>query len=232
MAPIEISVTGSSSIQRHPERAFLTLRVSSTGPSQATVSQEVTLRSNGINQLLNELATKSETEQATSDAPVTDFSVGFLKSWSELPHDKKGQPRERVYHAQVNINAYFRDFGKLSEVVAQLLALPNVEISGITWQLTKPTRKALGSESRKLAMLDAVERARDYADVVGREVFAVEIDDEPRSGPSAGYQMMMMQQRAPQMPIGYAGNQGEGGLDLTPQNIDVAHSVQVKFRGE
>ena len=81
-------------------------------------------------------------------------------------------------------------------------------------------------------MLDAVERARDYADVVGREVFAVEIDDEPRSGPSAGYQMMMMQQRAPQMPIGYAGNQGEGGLDLTPQNIDVAHSVQVKFRGE
>ncbi|RJE24936.1 hypothetical protein PHISCL_02768, partial [Aspergillus sclerotialis] len=174
MTPIEISVTGSSSIHRHPERAFLTLRVSSNGPSQATVSQEVTLRSNHIQNLLNLLSPKTETGEATPDAPVTVYSVGFLRSWSHVPHDKDGQPLERVYYAQVNINANFRDFGKLSQVAAELLALPNVEISGIDWQLTKPTRKALGSESRKLAMLDAVEKARDYAEVVGREVFAVE----------------------------------------------------------
>lgn len=230
MAPIEISVTGTSSIHRHPERAFLTLRVSSNGHSQATVSQEVTLRSNGIQQLLNELAPKTETGQATPDAPVTVYSVGFLRSWSQVPHDRNGNPLQRVYYAQTNINANFRDFNKLSEVAAKLLGLPNVEINGIDWQLTKPTRKALGSESRKLAMLDAVEKAKDYAGVVGREIVAVEVNEGGSSGPS-GARMMMMQQQMPQMAAGHMGN-GGGGLDLTPQNIDVTHSVNVKFRGE
>lgn len=238
MAPIEICVTGTSSIHRHPERAFLTLRVSSSGTSQETVSEETTSRSNDIQQLLKDLAPKTETGEPTPDAPVTIFSVGFLKSWSSIPYSRDDEPRARVYRAQVNINANFRDFNKLGEVTAKLLRLQNVEISGIDWQLTKPTRIALGSESRKLAMLDAVAKARDYTEVIGREVVATHISDNSSTNfhPRSGMVMPQMPQQLPQMmqqmPGGYGRGETDGGLDVTPHNIDVTHSVQVTFRGE
>lgn len=224
-------MTGTSSILRQPERAFLTLCVSSHGPSQETVSKETTSRSNHIQQHLKQLAPKTETGAPTSDASVTAFSVGFLRSWSRIPFTGGNEPRPRVYHAEVKISANFRNYTTLSEFTATLLCLSNIEILGIDWQLTAPTKKSLGSESRKLAMLDAVEKARDYAEVIGREVVAVEVK-EPSSWEFGYGRPAAMLPQMPQMPGGSAGGGAEKGLDLTPQNIELKHTLQVKFRGD
>lgn len=240
MAPIKITVLGTSSVHRHPERAYLTVRVSSNGPSQETVSNETTDRANGIQQLLKGLAPKTDTGEPASNASVTVFSVGFLRSWSFIPHDRKDKPRPREYHAELTINASFRDFKILGEVAAQLLGLSNVDISRIDWQLTAPTRKELEAESHRLAMLNAVEKANNYAQVIGREVVAVDVKEQGITGHEgySGYgppgRMMMMQQmqHMPQMPGASTGGRTERGLDLTPQNIEVSHSLQVKFRGK
>lgn len=221
MAPVEISVTGSSSIYRHPERAILSLHASSKGPSQTTVSNEATSTSNYLRQMLQELAPKTESNEPTPSAAVTVFSVGGLRSWSQIPRDKDNDPKAPVYYAQVSIEATFRDFAKLGEVAGKLLGQPNVEISGVDWRLTDGTKNSLGSQSRKLAMLNAIEIARDYSEVIGREVFAVDIDDG-FSGRNRGVARMALAGSGP----------GPQVLDLTPQDIELSHEVAVKFRGE
>lgn len=219
MAPLEISVTGSSSISRHLERAVLSLHASCEGPLQTTVANEATVTSNSLRQMLKDLAPKTASGEPTPDAPVTVFSVGGLRSWSETPRDKNNNPGAPVYYAQVNLEATFRDFTKLGEVTGKLLGESNIEISGIDWRLADETRNSLGSESRKLAMLNAMEIARDYSEVIGREVTAVEVND---GFSRRGVARMALAGSAP----------GPQILDLTPQKIELSHEVGVKFRGE
>lgn len=236
MAPIEITVLGTSSVHRYPERAYLTVRVSSQGSSQQTVSSETTDRANGVQQLLKGLAPKTETGEPAPNASVTVFSVSFLKSWSFIPHNINNERRPREYRAELTINASFRDFKVLGEVTAQLLSLPNVDISRIDWQLTTPTMKELETESHRLAMLNAIEKANNYAQVIGREVIPVDVKEPGVTGrdgySGSGMPGRMMMQQMPQMPGGSTGGGTDKGLDLTPQNIQVSHSLQVKFRGE
>lgn len=162
-----------------PSRAsFLHVVVKSDGPQHETVSKNVTTKSNDLNQLFKELSPKNENGFATVDAPVTTFSSTLLRTWSRLTTSDKNRPLDRVYFATSSFEIIFCDFNKLSEIAGKLVAHPNVEIDSIDWRLTDDTKKALGSESRKLALRDAIGKANDYVNVIGREVVAVEITDE------------------------------------------------------
>lgn len=254
MAPLKVILGGNSSITRQPERGALSFIVQAAGPNRESVSKEVTETSNEINRLFKELSPKSETGETIAGSPVTSFSSTSLQTRSQVPTDKSGQPLPRVYHATLSLNALFQDFTKLNEIVGKLVSYPNIEIQSLDWCLTEATQKALSSESRKEAMRDAVQKANDYAEVVGLEVVAVEIRDsgggvqsEMNTGRYNSYmharqmQQMQMQQQVAQSNIGHPAvvsspasnlNSHSGAsatLDLSPQLIRYTNSVQVKF---
>ncbi|KAJ5815665.1 hypothetical protein N7474_007442 [Penicillium riverlandense] len=227
MASLEIIVSGHSTISRSPERCVLRASVRSEGPQQEAVSKEVTLASNQVHQIFTELSPKTEEGLATADAPVTKFSNTLLRTWSTVPFEND-KPLPRVYHAHSSFRAIFRNFLTLGEVVSKLATYPKVEIDPLDWRLTDDTKKALGSESRKLAMYDAIQKANDYAEVVGQKVVAVQITD----GGHGSYGRTMQSARAMAAPAMMRHSDlPEGGpvIDLTPQDIEFTGSVEVKF---
>lgn len=234
MAPLTINVTGESIISRHPERAVLHLAVKSDGLEQETVSKDVTTTSNDLHQLFKGLSPKNDKGYSNVDAPVTTFSSTLLRTWSIVPTDDKNKPMARVHHATSSFEVIFRDFSKLSEIAGKLVAHPKVEIDSIDWRLTDATKKALGSESRKLAIRDAVHKANDYAEVIGQEVVAVEVTD---GGSTSHGRARYMAAAAPaHRSRGLFGsastemvNASETALDLNPQQIEFTGSVHVKF---
>jgi len=229
MAPLTIDVSGQSIISRHPERAVLFLDVKSDGPEQEIVSKDVTTTSNNLHQHLKELLPKYYDNGSPVDGPVESFSSTLLRTWSAVPTDDKNKPLDRVYYATSSFEVVFYDFKKLSEIVGKLVAQPKVEINSIEWRLAEATKKELGSESRKLAMRDAIDKANDYAEVIGREVVAVEINDGD-STPNEGRRRYMMARSSPTRAhaLDYW-NQDVTPFDLNPKQIEFKGSVRVKF---
>jgi uncharacterized protein YggE len=244
MEPLKIHVNGESSITRLAEQGTLRLTVESEGPDLETVSKEVITRSNSLSELFKALSPKTTSGTATTDAAVTKFASTFLRTRNYTPHDKDNKPLSKVYQASMSLSVIFRDITKLSEVVGQLVSYSNVEISAIDWSLSEETQKALRSLMRKEAIADAVAKAGDYAGVVGREVYPVEIMD--------GGQSSVVTQHVPSRslfggcaaPVAFGqtragGLFGGGGapppepsemMDLSPPDIQVTSSVSVQFQ--
>lgn len=255
MAPLKISLSGHSAMTRQPERSILRFRVTATGPNRENVTKEVTETSNEVNRLFKELSPKAESGETIANAPVTAFSSTSLQTQSYTPYKEK----EKCHSATISLTANFQDFVRLNEVVGKLVTYSNVEIQSLEWRLTEATQNALGSESRKEAMRDAVRKANDYAEVVGRQVVAVEIQDgsSGAQSESAGFYgmnrtarqqalMQQMQQQVQQQPQSSntlsgahqfsshgpnvnAALESSPALDLSPQLIRYTSSVNVQF---
>ncbi|KAJ5512682.1 hypothetical protein N7463_002234 [Penicillium fimorum] len=245
MTPLKIVLEGKSSITRQPERAALAFVIHTSGPSQETVSKEAIEASNDIGRLFKELSPKTETGETIAGSPVTSFSSTSLRTDSQLPRDKSGDPLPTDYNAVIWLNALFQDFTKLSEIVGKLISFPNIEIKSLDWRLTEATQKALGSESREEAMRDAVQKANDNARVIEREVVAVEITEvrgggqhEVKSNLNIQMQQLqqmrqVQQQQMAQPCVPYSprvDSLASPGLDLLPQLIRYTDAVQVEFQ--
>lgn len=233
MAPLTVTVTGSSSISRQAERGVLTVSAKSEGPKKELVSHEVTSASKELHRMFTELSPKTETGTATEDAPITVFSSTMLRTgFYDQPQPDK--TRTRVHTATSSYSVIFRNLAKLGDVVGKLMTHPHVSIDRVEWKLTDATIKSLHSESRTLAMENAIEKAEDYARVVGRKVFAREINDSAH-----GNQVAMLQQQQQQFQMARSAVHGsgvgpshDGSVDMTPQDIRYTGSVTVKFESE
>ncbi|MCJ1247500.1 hypothetical protein MMC30_004714 [Trapelia coarctata] len=228
MAPLEIKVTGSSTITRRAERCVLTLSVSSSGASQDIVSQEVKSTTNNIQDLFKQLAPTDEFGFLGGPAAITASSMTSLRTSSWIPDDNNNA---RKYKADVRFEVIFKDFAKLGEVMGTLFTMAHVEIDDIEWRLTDATKAKLGSESRKAAIRDAKAKASDYAEVLGREVVAVEIEDgwaRYGGGGSNGSGPKFTTRMAHTASSANAGS----GIALEPHDVELSASVQVKFVGE
>ena len=260
MAILKITVGGSSVITRRPERGVLNLTVNAKGSTREIVSHKVSETTNELNQLFKELSPKTESGDATADAAVVTYSSTSLRTWSWNIQNEGSVFKVQEYRGNLSFVGVFRDFTKMSEVAGKFVAYSDVDINSIDWELTAATKKVLSSESRKEAMCDAVQKANDYAEVIGRKVAAVEIRDGGNSsfgvltrtapnpfaggggglfggGPSFG-----------QTSGGASGSSLFGGaanhtpappptppaapFDLTPQEIQYTSSVQVRFESD
>ncbi|KAJ5836463.1 hypothetical protein N7447_002489 [Penicillium robsamsonii] len=251
MAPLKIVLEGKSSITRQPERAALAFVIHTSGPNQETVSKEAIEASNEINRLFNELPPKTETGETIAGSPVTTFSSTSLRTDATFPGDSSGERLPTIYHAIISLNALFQDFTKLGVIVAKLISYPNIEIKSLDWCLTEATQKAMSTESREEAMRNAVQKANDYAGVIGREVVAVEVSElrgggqfDKRYNPDLHRQQMYQpqQQQMAQSGVRYSSmvdssasslkshSGASPGLDLSPQLMRYTNSVEVIFQ--
>ncbi|MCJ1419989.1 hypothetical protein MMC32_006345 [Xylographa parallela] len=225
--PLEIHVTGASKVSRPAERGVLSIAVSAEGPLQATVSDAVTSTSTHLRTTFRDLAPKTAgSGAATPTAAITTFSMTALTTKTHIPQDRHGAPLPpRLYTATTSFEVVFRDFATLAAVAGTLFTTPHVSIVSTKWRLTDATLAGLASETRQMAMRDAVRKAGDLAEVVGRRVVAVEITD--CGSLTAGRTLQTARVAGP--PVGA---QGIGTLALEPEDVELSASVKVRFVGE
>lgn len=178
---LKIHVAGNASVSRRAERGVLHIRVWHTSPSQADVSSAVASKSDALTTLFRQHALRTEDNYPHPNASITTFTVSAPSTSSVLPTSPETgrviPDAPRQYTAETTAEVVFRNLGLLAELAVQLSAMENVAIEHTEWRLTDPTREAITREARIGAVKNAVEKANDYAGVVGREVVALRIDD-------------------------------------------------------
>lgn len=223
MAPLQITCNGESTIYHPAERAVVFITVSSDGPSQSQVSQEVTLTSDQLQVSLKTMALKDPTGQAAPNAPVTHWSMTSLSTGSWQPTDNRGKNLARRFTASSRLEVKFRDFAQLGTFTSELAQTKFVSVDRIEWRLTDATKAELGRQCRRNAVKDAMAKAKDYADAAGKADFEIlEITDGvASSGYIPPYRRMFS--AAPG-----AGGDGQE-LNFEPEDVSISSSLTAKF---
>lgn len=238
---LEIYVDGKGSVFRTAERGVVFLSVSSTSTDQSMAFVDVKNTVETLTQKFRSFATKSEDGSPHPSAGITTFTVSPLNTSSHYQrdyngHENKTKPKEHTVRSTAEV--VFRNLELLSEISQELANMPHVSIVNSEWRITGPTRIEIEREARVKAIKDAVQKAEDYAGVVGRQVVAVEIRDGPSSsstsrpyyfgGRPAQMQQMQQQQMA-QTQAGGTPSVTTEGPALEPRTISVSAQVNAKF---
>ncbi|MCU1416813.1 MAG: hypothetical protein JWP32_987 [Schumannella sp.] len=163
--------------------------------------------------------------------PVTWWSSDRVSVWSERPWNNEGKRLPLVYHASIGLQAKFSDFDQLSRLIEQIAVIEGVAIGGIEWDLTDERRIAETDAVRRAAVADAVQKAGTYAAAAGLGSPAVIAVADPGmlgdagsngGGTPAAYERMSFKAQA--LDAG-----GGAGISLSPEQIQVSSSVDVRF---
>mgnify|MGYP001574764140 CR=1 FL=1 len=241
MAPqLEIHVDGKGSVFRTAERGVVHLSISSTSTDQSKALVDVKGTVEVLSQKFRILATKTEDGRPHPSAGITTFTVSPLTTSSNYQrdhsyHEIKHIPKEHTVRSTAEV--IFRNLELLSDLSHELASMPHVSIVSTEWRLTGPTRMEIEREARVKAIKDAVQKADDYAGVVGRQVVAVEIKDGPSSNTASrpyyfGGGPAQMQQMQQQMAPGRAAGSPSVTMDgpaLEPRTITVSAQINAKF---
>ena len=188
-----------------PELAIFSVTVSARDKDQQTTLTRLTERA-------------AELRTALDDYPdaIERRETGGVHIYPEL---KRGGERVSAYAGSVTTTVTVTDFAMLGELLLRLGGQEQASVSGPWWQL-KPGSRA-GADVRREAIVDALGRAREYAEAVGAEVDRlVEILDEGTGG--GGHPMMRMAARDS------AELAGPMELEIDPQQQIVQASVVVR----
>lgn len=252
---LKVYVNGSASVFRKAERGVLHIRVWHTSKSQSDASSAVATKSDTLTTLFRQHALKTDDHRPHPDAAITTFTLSAPSTSSQLPISQDtGRAildAARLYTAQTTAEVVFRDVDLLAKLAVELSAMEDVAIEQTEWRLTDPTRDEITREARISAVKNAVQKANDYAGVVGREVVAHRIDDgnvsssstrtrqTARQAPmfhpdlmvSSSMPMAQQIQMPQQMPTaqGQAAGMLAVGPALEPATITVSATVSVQF---
>jgi len=238
MPPLIINVSGISTISRRAERAVVSIYVSSSGYDQQQVAAEVTATSKTLQSTLRKLSNNDAPPgsiETDSAAPITHWSMNTLSTSSYMiyhDNDRTKQDSERnksrQYNAHITFEIKFADFTVLGDVSTELAKMQFVSVRNIDWRLTDKTKASLVGMSRKLAVEDAVSKARDFAAAVGKStVHAVEINTD-----SDGFGRSSNMFGATRVYGAGAAAAEEDSLNFEPEEVEMSCSIQVKFEAE
>ena len=235
---LEINVSGTSTISHNAERAIVTIHISSSGPSQSQVSANVINTANSLQESLKTLSPKDSDGQPAPGAAVTSWSMAayntsYFTVWLDASQrNADGSLKSEMnYTASTTFTVKFADFKVLGGVCADLAEIPHVLIQGISWVLTDETKATLVTQSRTLAVEDAVAKARDFAAAVGHStVRAVEINSDNVEARGFGGFGGGGPTRS-RAPLGQGKDESDR-LNFEPQKCELSCSVRVKFEAE
>lgn len=210
-----VAVRGEATLEVDPEIARIGITVSARGTDRRTALEDLTRRNNAVLDLVKSYGD-----------PVEKLETGAFSITPELTRHGRGE-RIRAYHGRVHLTAELNDFTTLGELTTRLADLELTQVDGPWWAL-RPTSPAHG-EARRQAVLEAVQRAREYAAALGADLAAlVELADlgaenAPTpfraNAPGAGMRTMAFSAAEDTAPA----------LDLEPQRQTVYAQVNARF---
>ncbi|WP_328963754.1 SIMPL domain-containing protein [Streptomyces virginiae] len=209
-----VAVRGEARIEVDPEIARIGITVSARGTDRRTALEDLTRRNNTALDLIKSYGD-----------PVEKLETGAFSITPELTRHGRAE-RIRAYHGRVHITAELSDFTALGELTTRLADLELTEVDGPWWAL-RPTSPAHG-RARRQAVLEAVQRAREYAEALGAALAAlVELADLGAENaapftPAPGAGMRTMAFSATE-------DAGPPPLDLEPQRQTVYAQVNARF---
>ncbi|MCX4630453.1 MULTISPECIES: SIMPL domain-containing protein [unclassified Streptomyces] len=209
-----VAVRGEARLEVDPEIARLGITVTARGTDRRTALEDLTRRNNTVLELV----------KSYGDA-VEKLETGAFSINPELTRHGRAE-RIRAYHGRVHITTELADFTALGELTTRLADLELTSVDGPWWAL-RPTSPAHG-EARRQAVLEAVQRAREYAAALGADLAAlVELADLgaenalpfQAAAPGAGMRTMAFSTTEETAPP----------LDLEPQRQTVYAQVNARF---
>ncbi|MDD9381863.1 SIMPL domain-containing protein [Streptomyces sp. ZAF1911] len=209
-----VAVRGEATLEVDPEIARIGITVSARGTDRRTALEDLTRRNNAVLDLVKSYGD-----------PVEKLETGAFSITPELTRHGRGE-RIRAYHGRVHLTAELNDFTTLGELTTRLADLELTQVDGPWWAL-RPTSPAHG-EARRQAVLEAVQRAREYAAALGAELAAlVELADLGAENAPAPFQGVGGGMRT--MAFSTAEDAGAPALDLEPQRQTVYAQVNARF---
>jgi uncharacterized protein YggE len=203
-----VVVRGEAVREVPPELASFTVTVSARDKDRQSALTRLAERAASIRTLLDDAGDVIERRE-----------TGGVHLRPEL---KRAGERVIAYTGSVTTTVTVTDFTALGELMLRLGDQDQTAINGPWWEL-RPGSTA-GSEVRRAAIADALDRAREYADAVGASLDRlIEIADEGTGGGGGGRPMMRSFG-------GFAKSESEPlELDVDPQPQTVQATVQVRF---
>ena len=218
MSTVQITVRGEFVAHRQPERATVTVNVALEGPAAAQVYAAVAASGQAV------LASITPLHRPES-GPVTWLSSGRVRTWAHRPWNKDGKQLPVVHHASQGITVKFGDFDALSTWLTQAVEVRGVTVAQIEWTLTEKLKLDLTREVRAKAVRHARDKAQEYADAL--ELGAVRVVEIADSG-MLGQGLQPQMEQAMAYSRGMAADAG-GGVQLIPEDVSVAASVDARF---
>jgi uncharacterized protein YggE len=174
MAPLEIKVTGSASAHQPAERATLILHLN-TG-NHPTSEDALTALTSTINNLVVKFSPYCSSSNEPENIGIPSYSLYSLDTSNYRDRQSEGtsssfltSKASSTYHikyaASIDLHVDFADFNILNTFVPQFTAMEMVSIRRVDWHLTETTLEELKGTARKRAAQNALQRARDYAEV-------------------------------------------------------------------
>jgi uncharacterized protein YggE len=153
---VTVSATGTAAAT--PDQATIQTGVSSEAK---TAREALTKNSDAMNEVISELKVAGVDAK---DIQTSQFNIEPIHTYP-----KEGQPPVVTgYRAHNMVNVKVRNLDKLGEVLDQLVAAGANQMGGISFDVSKA--ETLKDEARKLAMENALRRAKLYAAAAGAEV--------------------------------------------------------------
>ncbi|MCM1971459.1 SIMPL domain-containing protein [Streptomyces sp. G1] len=209
-----VAVRGEATLEVDPEIARIGITVSARGTDRRTALEDLTRRNNAVLDLVKSYGD-----------PVEKLETGAFSITPELTRHGRGE-RIRAYHGRVHLTAELNDFTTLGELTTRLADLELTQVDGPWWAL-RPTSPAHG-EARRQAVLEAVQRAREYAAALGAALAAlVELADLGAENAPAPFHAAGAGMRT--MAFSTAEDAGVPALDLEPQRQTVYAQVNARF---
>ncbi|MFB6631810.1 SIMPL domain-containing protein [Streptomyces sp. NPDC056362] len=212
----QVTVRGEGRLEAEPELARIWVTVSARGTDRTETITDLTRRNAHVLDLI----------KALGDA-VDHVETGSLSLTPELTRKGRGE-RVHAYTGRVRVTAELTDFTALGELVTRLADLEMTSVDGPSWEL-RPASPVY-AEARRLAVEEAVQRARAYAAALGTSLSSLlELSD-------AGLDRGPMPRRAAFGTAAVAFSAEAGGeappLDLEPQRQTVTAEVVARFTME
>ncbi|MFF0424396.1 SIMPL domain-containing protein [Streptomyces sp. NPDC021012] len=209
----QVTVRGEGRLEVEPELARIWVTVSARGTDRAETLADLTRRNARVLELV----------KAHGDA-VEKLETGSLSLSPELTRKGRGE-KVHAYTGRVRVTAELTDFTALGELVTRLADLEMTSVDGPWWEL-RPASPAY-AEARRLAVEEAVQRARAYAEALGTSLVSLlELSDAGLAEPP-----MPRRPGFGARTVAYAAEAaGEAPpLDLEPQRQTVTAEVVARF---
>jgi uncharacterized protein len=215
---VEITVSETVEELHRPERAVLSVQVSSDGPDKSVVRERTVTVADDIAAGLAGLLDPDR-------GPVTRYSRAGLATWADRPWNAQGEQLPPVHHATDRFSVTFADFTVLADWLDRHAAVEGVAMVGIEWRLTRRRTAEISAGVRSAAVQAARAKAQAYADSLDLgPVRPVSIADQGMLTGNAGGNGPI-----PMRAMAMAAGGSDGAPAILPEDVRIWAVVDARF---